>query len=252
MSGLSPRVSGDAEPGVAQVTVDQPPIWFGWHEEARRLTAEEVRRRCAAFGPHGRGRLGVAIDSPRPSALLVPVTSLDGEAAVVVTKRPATMLHHQNDWVFPGGRLDPQRDANTLDTALREGSEELGAPRERIEVLRRLTTQGPIVTGFIIDVYVAMVSLADLSPDPGEVADWAVLPISALTATERYRRGGAAPAHNPGPTVSPIPLPPTGRTGGMHFFKIREDEELWGTQGEVLHELLDWLFRHNPVVGEGH
>jgi 8-oxo-dGTP pyrophosphatase MutT (NUDIX family) len=172
--------------------------------------------------------------------LLAPITELHGEAAIVVTKRPATMLHHQNDWVFPGGRLDAAHDRDTLETAIRETAEELGTPASRIEVIGRLSTHGPIVTGFLIDAYVGLVDIADIAPDPAEVADWAVLPISALTAPGAFRSSSVMPAHHTGPTVAELD---PGRPGGrLSFFKIEGEEELWGLQGAVLHELLDWLF----------
>ena len=42
------------------------------------------------------------VAEPRAAATLVPIVDVDGEAAVVLTKRPATMVHHRGDWVFPG------------------------------------------------------------------------------------------------------------------------------------------------------
>jgi len=216
--------------------------WDGLIEAARRLTVSQVRARCATLSPRA-PTFRAKMESARPAALLAPITELNGEAAVVVTKRPPTMLHHRDDWVFPSGRLDPARDASTREAAVREAAEELGAPPGRIELIGQLATQGPIMTGFLIDVFIGFVPLEDIAPHPHEVADWAVLPISALTAPGAYWRSVHMPDHQAGPPAAGWEgWDGDARRAGMRFFGVREGEVLWGTQGEVLDELLCGLF----------
>ena len=69
-----------------------------------------------------------AADPPlrRAAVALTVVESADapGTAALLLTKRPATMRAHASQWALPGGRSD---DGETpVETALRELHEELG------------------------------------------------------------------------------------------------------------------------------
>jgi ADP-ribose pyrophosphatase YjhB (NUDIX family) len=175
------------------------------------------------------------------------VLDVGGEAAIVVTKRPATMMYHKGDWVFPGGRVDPAADASSLDTALREAEEELRLPRRQVEVVGQLDSHGPFPTGFTLDVYVGVVD-AGIAPDPhpGEVAAMAVVPLSTFMSPGRYRRGGTPPTHDPGPLAATpiVPRRAARAPTAMHYFAVRQDEPdelLWGTQGEILYALLSHL-----------
>jgi 8-oxo-dGTP pyrophosphatase MutT (NUDIX family) len=196
-----------------------------------------IRNALAALGEPGLDPVANLKEAPKRSSILVPIVELHGEAAVVVTKRPPTMHHHSNDWVFPGGRYHPD-DGQAVVTALREAEEELGFARRRTEILGQLTTRGPLLTGYVIEVFVGLVDLGELSPDPREVADVALLPIGALMAPEVYRRSFILPEHIPGPTSTGAVLAPVARNRPLHFFEIRPGEDIWGPQGDILFELL--------------
>ncbi len=76
------------------------------------------------------------------AAVLVPLyRSDDGQARVILTKRPDHMRTHPGDVVFPGGRLEEGEGPE--ETAKREACEEIGLPEDGVRVIGGLT---PITT----------------------------------------------------------------------------------------------------------
>lgn len=71
------------------------------------------------------------------AAVLVPLCIVDGQPAVLFTKRTETVGTHKGQVSFPGGRVDPD-DVDAVDTALRELHEEVGIARDRVRVLGQL------------------------------------------------------------------------------------------------------------------
>ena len=115
---------------------------------------------------------------PIPAAVLVAVVERR-RPGVILTLRPETMRKHPGQVSFPGGRIDPGDDG-PVDAALREAEEEIGLPREAVEVIG-LADRYRTITGFEVTPVVAIVprDLA-LTPDPGEVADVFEAPLDYL------------------------------------------------------------------------
>lgn len=63
---------------------------------------------------------------------------LEGETRLVLILRKTYRGVHSNQVGFPGGRVEPE-DRNLEETALRETEEEVGIPRNDIEVLKQLS-----------------------------------------------------------------------------------------------------------------
>jgi nudix motif 8 len=110
---------------------------------------DDVRRRLASLPRRRLKRDG------RRAAVLVPLCHVDGQPAVLFTKRTETVGTHKGQVSFPGGRVDDD-DVDDVDTALRECEEEIGLPRARIRVLgtfhEALAITGVVVTpvlGFV-------------------------------------------------------------------------------------------------------
>ena len=220
--------------------------WVALPPEQRRLSLAEVRRRCADLPAPGHQTYHPGITTTRPAASLLPIVERDGEAAVILTKRPSTMTYHRDDWVLPGGRTDPGEEA--VETAVREAWEELGIPADRIEIVGELDKHGPLSTGFVLQVFVGIIDGdLELAPDEREVAEVLVVPLSALMAEGVHYLSSELPAeHDPGPIAvglrSPVPEGEIGSRGrGNHFFTVREGEAAWGTQGTILLEFLTHL-----------
>ena len=120
------------------------------------------------------------------AAVLVALVMRD-EPMLLLTERASHLSTHSGQVAFPGGRTD-DCDLDAVDTALREAHEEIGLPREHVEVLGTL----PIyVTGtaYIITPVVALVTPGfTLHPNPAEVADVFEVPLAYLMNPANHRR----------------------------------------------------------------
>ena len=120
------------------------------------------------------------------AAVLIPIV-LRREPMVLLTERSANLSTHSGQIAFPGGRRDPE-DTSPEATALREAHEEVGLAASAVEVIGRLPVY---VTGsaFIITPVVGLVDpRAQLSPNPGEVADVFEVPLAFLLNPAHHER----------------------------------------------------------------
>ena len=103
-----------------------------------------------------------------PAAVLVPVVDRP-QPGVILTLRPDTMRKHPGQISFPGGRIDPGDDGPVA-AALREAEEEIGLPRDKVEIVG-LADRYVTVTGFEVTPVVGIIPPdLPLAPHPGEVA----------------------------------------------------------------------------------
>jgi len=182
----------------------------------------------------------------KPSSLVVPLVDVDGEAALVLTKRAMQLRNHAGDWVFPGGRIDPQVDADARAGALRELEEELGTDRAHVTLIGTLDSRGPIMSGHVIDVFVGVIdAAARMHPDPTEVSEIAIVPLREF-ARRHY-------------VSTEVPGEPRDAQGQvrtregpleMHFFNFGDDELVWGTQGEIIWDLLACVLHDRPTIAQ--
>ncbi|HEY0012066.1 MAG TPA: CoA pyrophosphatase [Allosphingosinicella sp.] len=102
-----------------------------------------------------------------PAAVLVAVVDRP-DPTVILTLRPMTMRKHPGQISFPGGRIDPG-DEGPIDAALREAEEEIGLPREAVEIVGTADRYRTI-TGFEVTPVIGIVPQdVPLTPHPGEV-----------------------------------------------------------------------------------
>src|SRR5213596_2140698 len=85
------------------------------------------------------------------AAVLVPLYVDGGDLHAVFTKR-----RHAGEISFPGGRPDFEGEELRV-TALREAEEEIGLPREDVEVVGALPPTGTFVTNYRIHPFVGMI-----------------------------------------------------------------------------------------------
>ena len=105
---------------------------------------------------------------PMPAAVLVAVVERP-QPGVILTLRPETMRKHPGQISFPGGRIDPGDDG-PIDAALREAEEEIGLPRDAVDIIG-IADRYRTVTGFEVTPVVGIVPPdLPLTPHPGEVA----------------------------------------------------------------------------------
>jgi 8-oxo-dGTP pyrophosphatase MutT (NUDIX family) len=184
-----------------------------------------VRSRFADYTPPPEPAL---VPGGRAAAVLLPVFEEDGEARIVLTRRPETMPSHRGEIAFPGGKVEPTVDHDARDTALREAEEEIGLRRELVEVITALPTLGTVVGQFNITPFVGItdgrpIVTAD-SREVDRVFDVALVELLAddVYHEERWSWG----------------LDGTERA--MQFYELA-DETIWGATARILTDLLTRL-----------
>lgn len=121
----------------------------------------------------------------RPAAVLVGVHDQDGVAQVTLTKRSSRLKHHPGQIAFPGGKQD-DGDATPVEAALREAEEEVGLPRDLVDVLGVLPSH-ETVTGFTVTPVLGWIRDTFLPvPEAGEVAEVFTVPLSHLIDRDRF------------------------------------------------------------------
>lgn len=160
------------------------PPWAHLSAEQRRFTLSDVRTGAAAL-PAPRPA-GPAAPDARAAAVLVPVFERDGEAHLVLTKRPEWMPSHGGEIAFPGGKA---HDGESLEgAALREAHEEVGLDPTAVEIVAQLHGLATMASVFSITPFVGLIEhLAPLRADPGEVDAVLEVPISELLADGVFR-----------------------------------------------------------------
>jgi 8-oxo-dGTP pyrophosphatase MutT (NUDIX family) len=182
---MSTRGGGQRIPRPPGARVGGLAPWSHIPPDRRRLTLARVRERCAALPPPQPPAL--EMPGSRPAGVLVPLFEREGEAHVVLTKRPETMPTHQGEISFPGGGLRPGVDGTPRDAALREADEEVGLPPEAVDVVAELDTLATVGSRFTIAPFVGIIdSLPPLVPNPREVVKILEVPLSELLDDEAF------------------------------------------------------------------
>lgn len=120
------------------------------------------------------------------AAVLVPIVDRPDGMTVLLTQRTAHLSSHAGQISFPGGKTEPH-DESAEDTALRESEEEIGLPRDRVEVIGRLggRTTG---TGFHVTPVVGLIEpTVALVPDPGEVETIFEVPLPYVLDPDNHK-----------------------------------------------------------------
>ncbi len=68
------------------------------------------------------------------AAVLVPFLLEDGILKIIITERSPKISMYPKEMSFPGGRTE-ESDQNIVETALREAQEEIGLPRDNVEII---------------------------------------------------------------------------------------------------------------------
>ena len=161
-------------------------------------------------------------DEEREAAVLAPVVTRDDGAGLLFTKRADHLGEHPGQMSFPGGGREPS-DADLEATAKREGREEIGLRPPEVDVIGRLDDIRTI-TNYAVRPFVARIPDRDYTPDEREVAEIAVLPVSALTDPDNYES-----ERRDHPHYGEI---------RVHFFRV-DSYTVWGATGRMLVQLLE-------------
>ncbi len=186
-------------------------------------------------------------------AVAVPLISINSELHVLFERRSLN-ISQGGEICFPGGKFDPEKDSNYKDTAIRESSEELGIPVNKIVIegcFDSLFTQ----TGVIVEPYLATLninSISDLKYNRHEVEEIFTIPISFFLSKkpEEYQTLIEVKPSFTDEKGNEIILLPTKELGlpdrysspwGKRKRKIlvykTDNGVIWGITAEIIHEL---------------
>ena len=200
------------------------PPWSGLAAASRHLSLASVRARLETLPPPQPPEL-VAPGS-RGAAVLVPLFEADGEARVILTKRPETMPSHRGEIAFPGGKFEPAVDTSLRDTALREAEEEVGLRREHVEVIAQLDSLATVASRFHITPFVgALRDRPALTADPREVVSVFDVVLADLLDDDAYREER---------------WDLFGAERSIYFYEL-PGETIWGATARILTALLTHL-----------
>jgi 8-oxo-dGTP pyrophosphatase MutT (NUDIX family) len=97
--------------------------------------------------------------SGKPAGVLIPIVNNPNGLSILLTKRAAHLKHHPGQISFPGGRQE-ESDSDAIEAAIRETEEEIGIPKNQIDVLGSLPNYRTI-SGYEM---VPVVAIVDADP----------------------------------------------------------------------------------------
>ncbi|WP_435153630.1 NUDIX hydrolase [Haladaptatus sp. DFWS20] len=161
-------------------------------------------------------------DEKRDAAVLVPIVEREDGPYLLFTKRADHLGEHPGQMSFPGGGREP-RDGDLWDTALREANEEIGLLPDEVEHVGQLDDIRTI-TNYAVTPFVVRIPDRTYEPDEREVAEIALLPVSAMIDPENYENEQRDHPHY-GDIV-------------IHFFHV-DGYTVWGATGRIVVQLFE-------------
>ncbi len=181
---------------------------------------------CTLYERNGPTVQHSAVPLPRqltPAAVLLPLIQHPDGWQLLFIRRTQTVSHHKGQIAFPGGRAEIV-DKNPMETAQRETREELGINSEQIQILGRLRPLQTTQTGFWIYPFVGLLPMEfQLHPDPKEVADILIIPLSLFMT----------------------PPLPTNETDNHYVY---QKEIIWGATARMMTQFVDCLLTERPCA----
>lgn len=156
----------------------------------------------------------------------MPFFEEQGEARVILTKRPETMPSHQGEIAFPGGKLEEGVDRSLQDAALREAHEEIGLDPSEVDVVAELESMTTVAGRFVLTPFVGLVAGRPvLAPDYTEVVSVFDVALSDLLDEVAYREERWDIPSEMGAGAGP--------DRPIHFFEL-PGETVWGATARIL------------------
>ncbi len=190
-------------------------------------TLKEIEERLKAYVPvkgNGDNLLDPHIETPKPArdaaVLVLLIPQDDGSFNIIFTERTKTLHAHAGQISFPGGGVEAT-DADDIETALREASEEIGLDPKNARVIGQLD-EYITRTGFRITPIVAVLEKGQTwTPQPEEVARIFEVPVDFI-------------AKNMGQETM------TFEHGERRFYAVTyEESHIWGATAGILKNFTD-------------
>lgn len=140
------------------------------------------------------------------ASVIIPLCNVSGVASVLFERRSSKVRTHKQQVCFPGGMLDEGIDATIVQTSLREIEEELGIPKEKIEVLGVLRcnwNEVASMTGIAVTPVVGFIGEVNdlkLTPNSDEVEQYFTVPLDDIFDENKWvTRNFSTPMFTGGP-----------------------------------------------------
>jgi 8-oxo-dGTP pyrophosphatase MutT (NUDIX family) len=187
------------------------------------------------------------------SAVLVPLIIIDNKFHFLFEKR-ANQIRQGGEISFPGGEFDSKKDQGLRHTAIRETSEELGLPADKIKIIGKFgTLVAPM--GVTVDAFVgilAIKSLDELAIDVNEVEKVFLVPVEHFLKQKPEEYTVKLEVHpsytdENGKKIELLPVQKLGLPSryskpwknGFHRILVYNstDDVIWGITAEIVFEL---------------
>lgn len=185
--------------------------------------------------------------------MLVPLVEIDNKFHFLFEKR-ANHIRQGGEVSFPGGEFDNKKDQGLRHTALRETSEELGLPTDKIKIIGKIgTLVAPM--GVTVDAFVGVLSinnLNDLSIDKNEVEKVFLVSVEHFLKRKPEEYSVKLEVHpsytdENGKKIELLPVQKLGLPSryskpwknGVHRILVYDstEEVIWGITAEIVYEL---------------
>lgn len=155
-----------------------------------QILRDRIAANLAAFP-----RVAIERSDLRRAAVAILISPFDGEPSFAITRRASTLRRGAGNYALPGGACDPGEGA--VAAALRETAEELGIFLDPVAALGSLD-DFVTLTGFVVTPVVLWADMPlTLAPDPVEVGEAWLNPLSELDHPE-------TPHWEPNPEGGPL------------------------------------------------
>jgi 8-oxo-dGTP pyrophosphatase MutT (NUDIX family) len=162
-------------------------------------------------------------DNHRKASVLAMLYSKSDVWHFALIQRPESAKHHKSQISFPGGKIEKE-DPDPSYAACRETEEELGIPREKIQILGQLTQLYIPVSNFLVQPFVGYLpNLPEFNPNPREVDE--VIEIKLQDLLDYNNRKKTDIALTESLKINEVP----------HFYI--DNKVIWGATAMMLSEL---------------
>lgn len=122
----------------------------------------------------------IQLKNPRKAGVLALFyPDANDDATFVLTKRAQYNGTHSAQISFPGGKVEPS-DINLAETAVRECFEEVGVPKDQIEVIREFTDAYIPPSNFLVTPFLGLLNTRPNFKTNNEVAALIEVPLADL------------------------------------------------------------------------
>lgn len=149
-------------------------------EDFNSLPGEEAQFELSPLGRPNKAKALKAAKDIKESAVLLHLFPIEGKSYLSLILRNTYPGVHSGQIGFPGGKKE-EKDADFLETALRETEEELGLKRSNLETVGHLSDLFIPPSNFLVQPFIAFSSSTpNFKPDPREVQKHISFPVEHL------------------------------------------------------------------------